>query len=69
MDWLTRCVRDEDAFFARHWRQAPAVFRPDHPPLDVLTLAELDRVLDAGLLTAPYAQLVHDTGTVPADRF
>lgn len=69
MDWLARCVRDEETFFAEHWRKAPVVLRPDHPPLDVLTVAELDRVLDAGLLTAPYAQLVHEHGTVPAAQF
>ncbi|MFI5808270.1 JmjC domain-containing protein [Streptomyces sp. NPDC051561] len=69
MDWLARCVRDEETFFARHWRKAPAVLRPDHPPLDVLTVAELDHILDAGLLTAPYAQLVHENDTVPAGRF
>ncbi|MGW7411265.1 JmjC domain-containing protein [Streptomyces sp. NPDC054863] len=69
MDWLARCVGDEEAFFARHWRKAPVVLRPDDPPLDVLTVEALDGVLDAGLLTAPYAQLVHEHATVPAQQF
>ncbi|MFF0739967.1 JmjC domain-containing protein [Streptomyces sp. NPDC004111] len=69
MDLLARLVRDEETFYAEQWRRAPGVLRPDHPPLDVLTVAELDRLLDAGLLTAPYAQLVHEDGTVPAARF
>ncbi|CAM5350466.1 hypothetical protein GCM10010329_40930 [Streptomyces spiroverticillatus] len=69
MDWLARLVEDETAFFADHWRKEPALFRPVDPPLDVLTVADLDGVLDAGLLTAPYAQLVHEHATVPAERF
>ncbi|MCX5202990.1 cupin domain-containing protein [Streptomyces sp. NBC_00237] len=68
-DWLARLVHDESAFFADHWRQAPVVLRPHDPPVGVLTVADLDGVLDAGLLTAPYAQLVHEHGTVPAERF
>ncbi len=69
MDWLARCVPDETAFFAGQWRKAPAVLRPDDPPVDLLSMAELDRILDAGLLTTPYAQLVHEHEQVPSDRF
>lgn len=69
MDWLTRCLPDPEAFFADHWRTAPAVLRPDSPPVDVLTVAEVDRLLDAGTLATPYVQLVHGESMVDPERF
>ncbi|MER5987385.1 cupin domain-containing protein [Streptomyces sp. NPDC001787] len=69
MDWLTRCVPEPDAFFSGHWRKEPVVLRPDSPPVDVLTVAEVDRLLDAGSLATPYAQLVHEESVVAPERF
>ncbi|MER8083632.1 cupin domain-containing protein [Streptomyces sp. NPDC094048] len=69
MDWLKRCVRDEQEFFATHWRRAPAVLRPDDPPVDLLDTAELDGLLEAGLLRVPYIGLVHEDRHVPVERF
>ncbi|MEV5678410.1 cupin domain-containing protein [Streptomyces sp. NPDC052179] len=69
MDWLARYVDDEQAFHHTLWRRTPAVLRPRTPPPDVLTVAELDRILDAGLLTAPYATLVHKDGPVPHESY
>ncbi|MEU6922432.1 cupin domain-containing protein [Streptomyces sp. NPDC046631] len=37
--------------------------------MELLTVAELDRILDAGLLTTPYATLVHEDGPVPEERY
>ncbi|GAA2139442.1 hypothetical protein GCM10009760_21740 [Kitasatospora kazusensis] len=68
-DWLTRCVADEQEFFATHWRTAPAVLRPADPPVDVFTVAELDGLLDHGLLKVPYVGLVHEDRHVPTERF
>ncbi|MFI6149299.1 JmjC domain-containing protein [Streptomyces sp. NPDC051109] len=69
MDWLTRCVGDEQEFFTAHWRRAPAVLRPECPPVDVIGTAETDALLDAGLLKVPYIGLVHEDGHVPVERF
>ncbi|MEU6017894.1 cupin domain-containing protein [Streptomyces sp. NPDC047515] len=69
MDWLKRCVRDEQEFYATHWRRAPAVLRPDDPPVDLLDTAELDGLLEAGLLRVPYIGLVHEDRHVPVERF
>lgn len=69
VNWLERCVADEQEFFATHWRRAPAVLRPTDPPVEVLTVAELDGLLDHGLLKVPYIGLVHEDAHVPAGRF
>ncbi|MFH8472364.1 JmjC domain-containing protein [Streptomyces sp. NPDC018000] len=69
MDWLKRCVRDEQEFFATYWRRAPAVLRPDDPPVDLLDTVELDGLLDSGLLRVPYIGLVHEGRDVPTERF
>ncbi|MEV4504819.1 JmjC domain-containing protein [Streptomyces klenkii] len=69
VNWLERCVADTRHFLATHWRTAPAVLRPHDPPVDVLPLAELDRLLDHGLLKAPYINLVQEHGQLPAHRF
>ncbi|MEU2836344.1 cupin domain-containing protein [Streptomyces sp. NPDC007076] len=37
--------------------------------MGLLTVAELDTILDAGLLTIPYATLVHEDGPVPEERY
>ncbi|GGX83504.1 JmjC domain-containing protein [Streptomyces hiroshimensis] len=68
-NWLERCVADSRQFLATHWRTAPAVLRPHDPPVDVLTTAELDRLLDHGLLKAPYINLVQEHGQLPVQRF
>ncbi|MFF7728609.1 JmjC domain-containing protein [Streptomyces sp. NPDC008001] len=68
-NWLERCVGDTRHFLATHWRTAPAVLRPDRPPVDVLPHAELDRLLDHGLLKAPYINLVQEHGQLPTERF
>jgi hypothetical protein len=69
MDWFGRCVPDADALFSSYWRRTPVVFRPDDPPVDVFTSADLDAVLDAGLLRVPYAGLYTAQGQIPDERF
>ncbi|MFD8821306.1 JmjC domain-containing protein [Streptomyces sp. NPDC059605] len=69
MDWLARCVGDKQEFFASSWRRAPVVLRPGSPPVDVVGTAELDALLDAGLLKVPYIGLVHADSHVPVERF
>ncbi|MFI1523114.1 JmjC domain-containing protein [Kitasatospora cineracea] len=67
--WLSRFVADEEQFRTALWRTAPAVLRPAHPPVDVLPAAELDRLLDHGLLKAPYLGLVQRDTHLPDARF
>lgn len=69
MDPLARFVDDEQAFHHTLWRRTPAVLHPRTPPMEMLTVAELDRILDAGLLTTPYATLVQEDGPVPEERY
>ncbi|QKW21299.1 cupin [Kitasatospora sp. NA04385] len=67
--WLRRFVPDEERFRTELWRTAPAVLHPAHPPVDVLPAAELDRLLDHGLLRAPYLGLVQRDAHLPDARF
>ncbi|MFI5808271.1 JmjC domain-containing protein [Streptomyces sp. NPDC051561] len=69
MDWFGRCVPDADALLSSYWRKAPVVLRPEDPPLEVFTAADLDTVLDAGLLRVPYAGLYTAHGQIPDERF
>ncbi|MDV9186957.1 cupin domain-containing protein [Streptomyces sp. SR27] len=69
MDPLARFVDDEQVFHRTLWRRTPAVLHPRTPPMETLTVAELDRILDAGLLTTPYATLVREDGPVPEERY
>ncbi|MFJ2497697.1 JmjC domain-containing protein [Streptomyces sp. NPDC087539] len=69
MDPLARYVGDEQAFHHTLWRRTPAVLHPRTAPMGLLTVAELDTILDAGLLTIPYATLVHEDGPVPEERY
>ncbi|MGW7411266.1 JmjC domain-containing protein [Streptomyces sp. NPDC054863] len=69
MDWFERCVPDADALLSSYWRKEPALLRPADPPLDVFTAADLDAVLDAGLLRVPYAGLYTAQGQIPDERF
>ncbi|MER5611276.1 cupin domain-containing protein [Streptomyces sp. NPDC002215] len=66
---LARYVGDEQVFHRTLWRRTPAVLHPRTPLTETLTVAELDRILDAGLLTTPYATLVHEDGPVPEERY
>jgi ribosomal protein L16 Arg81 hydroxylase len=45
------------------------LLRPVDPPLEVLTLADLDALLDGGLLRAPYVGLYTAQGQIPDERF
>ncbi|MFF0739968.1 JmjC domain-containing protein [Streptomyces sp. NPDC004111] len=69
MDWFGRCVPDADALLSTYWRRTPAVLRPADPPVDVFTRADLDAVLDAGLLRVPYLGLYTAHGQIPDERF
>lgn len=51
------------------WRKEPHVFRPADPPTSLLTLTDLDAVLDSRLLRLPYLELVTTEGTVDPARF
>ncbi|MFJ8437515.1 JmjC domain-containing protein [Kitasatospora griseola] len=67
--WLSRFVADEEQFRTELWRTTPAVLRPSRPPVDVLPAAELDRLLDHGLLKVPYLGLVQRDAHLPVERF
>ncbi|MEV5780809.1 JmjC domain-containing protein [Streptomyces sp. NPDC048448] len=69
MNAFERCVVDRDTFFAGQWRKAPAVMRPANPPVDLLTVADVDRLLDSGLLHVPYVEVTHESGAVPRERY
>ncbi|KPH97309.1 cupin, partial [Actinobacteria bacterium OK074] len=51
---LARWVGDADAFLDVTWRRQPAVHRPDPALPPPLTLANLDTLLETGLLHSPY---------------
>ncbi len=51
------------------WRKEPRVFRPADPPTGLLTLTDLDAVLDSRLLRLPYLELVTTERTVDPSRF
>ncbi|MER8083633.1 JmjC domain-containing protein [Streptomyces sp. NPDC058316] len=65
MNWLERCVSDADRFLRTQWRQGPVVLRPDNPPTEILTPADLDDLIDSGVLRVPYAGLFTMAGAVP----
>ncbi|MFI8434800.1 JmjC domain-containing protein [Streptomyces sp. NPDC079020] len=69
MNWFERCVPDTGTFLHTHWRTAPVVLRPAEPPLELLTGAGLDAILDGGLLRTPYAGLYTADGQIPDERF
>ncbi|MFF7728610.1 JmjC domain-containing protein [Streptomyces sp. NPDC008001] len=69
MDWLERCVGDVQAFLHTHWRQGPALLRPADPPTEVLSTADIDGLIDGGLLRVPYAALYSAAGPVPEERY
>lgn len=59
MTWnvLSDWVGDVPEFFAKHWRGAPTVFRPDSLAAPI-TLADVDVAIDSGLLRTPYLEMV-----------
>jgi ribosomal protein L16 Arg81 hydroxylase len=69
MDWLSRCIPDQEEFLRKHWRQGPVLLRPTEPPTDLLTPAALDELLDSGTLRTPYAGLFTAAGAVPEERW
>ncbi|GAA2139446.1 hypothetical protein GCM10009760_21750 [Kitasatospora kazusensis] len=69
MSWLERCVDDVDTFLRTQWRQGPVLFRPSNPPTEVLTPADLDGLIDSGILRVPYAGLFTAAGAVPEEQF
>lgn len=68
-NWLRRCVADEDAFLKDLWRTRPAVLRPDDAPTEVLSVADVEHLLDHGLLKVPYIGLVQKDAHLPISRF
>lgn len=69
MDWLERCVPDVEQLLGTYWRKEPVLLRPQNPPLEVLTLSDVDALLDAGLLRVPYVGLYTAQGNIAEDRF
>ncbi|MFD4949676.1 JmjC domain-containing protein [Streptomyces sp. NPDC058239] len=69
MNWLERCVSDAERFLSTQWRQGPVVLRPDDPPTEILTPADLDDLIDSGALRVPYAGLFTTAGAVPEADF
>ncbi|MCX4526344.1 cupin domain-containing protein [Streptomyces sp. NBC_01551] len=70
-DELTRWVGDTDAFLDRHWRSAPAVFRPgaDAGPAAPLSLEEIDAAVAGGLLRVPHLELARAGDPVHSSRY
>lgn len=65
MDWMERCVPDVEQLLSTYWRKEPVLLRPQDPPLEVLTLSDVDTLLDAGLLRVPYVGLYTARGASP----
>ncbi|MEV4504820.1 JmjC domain-containing protein [Streptomyces klenkii] len=69
MDRLERCVADVQSFLHTHWQQGPALLRPADPPTEVLSAADIDGLVDGGLLRVPYAALYSAAGPIPEERY
>ncbi|MER5641346.1 cupin domain-containing protein [Kitasatospora sp. NPDC002227] len=69
MDWLARCIPDLENFLRHQWRQGPALLRPADPPVELLTPADLEALLDSGTLRTPYAGLFTVGGNVAEERY
>ncbi|MCX4391526.1 cupin domain-containing protein [Streptomyces sp. NBC_00053] len=69
MDWLERCVPDVEQLLGTYWRKEPLLLRPQNPPLEVLTLSDVDALLGAGLLRVPYIGLYTAQGSIADERF
>ena len=64
---LNRCVGDPDAFFLRHWGEAPLLHRADASAFgDLASLADLDTMLSSLGLDASSLRMVRDGKTLAA---
>lgn len=66
---LARWVGDADAFLDVTWRRQPAVHRPDPALPPPLTLANLDTLLETGLLHSPYVEMARADDFVPQEAY
>ncbi|MFJ2640606.1 JmjC domain-containing protein [Streptomyces sp. NPDC087511] len=66
---MERCVPDVEQLLRTYWRKEPVLLRPQDPPLEVLTLSDVDTLLDAGLLRVPYVGLYTARGSIADERF
>ncbi|WP_344466486.1 JmjC domain-containing protein [Kitasatospora kazusensis] len=66
---LGSLVGDVPGFLATAWRREARVLRPDRPPLDAVTLTDLDRVLLGSRLRLPYLEMLKAGRHQPPDRF
>ncbi|MEV4613550.1 cupin domain-containing protein [Kitasatospora sp. NPDC049258] len=69
LEELHRWVGDGDEFTARHWRQAPAVLRPEPAPVSPMTLADVDAALAGGLLRTPHVEMARAEQPIPVEAY
>ena len=68
---VTELIGDQDEFFARHFNTAPMVRRAalDRDPRELLSVADLDEVLDSEAIRAPYLDIAKDGRAVPRSSY
>ncbi|MFB7665273.1 JmjC domain-containing protein [Kitasatospora sp. NPDC056138] len=77
---LPSLVGDVSDFYAKHWRTAPAVFRPrerEQAPDSTgpigspspISLREVDDAIDSGLLRVPYVEMVRKSTPIDAGDY
>ncbi|HJP64793.1 MAG TPA: cupin domain-containing protein, partial [Actinomycetota bacterium] len=66
---LARCVGDADAFADHVWGRRHHLHRDPQGFEDLLTFADVDRLLSTASLRLPLFRLVRDGSTIPTDRY
>ncbi|WCD89438.1 50S ribosomal protein L16 3-hydroxylase [Streptomyces xanthophaeus] len=66
---LAELVGETEGFLQEYWRSRPAVLSPGAGPDGVLALEELDAALTAGVLHAPYVEMVRTDRIVPLGEY
>ncbi|WP_133917970.1 JmjC domain-containing protein [Streptomyces sp. NBC_00582] len=66
---LARWVGDADAFLDGSWRRGPLVHRPDPALRPPLSLADLDALLETGLLHSPFFEMARADEFVPKEAY
>ncbi|WHM37870.1 cupin domain-containing protein [Streptomyces sp. BPTC-684] len=66
---LVDLIGETESFLQEHWRRRPAVLPGGPGPTGVLTLEEVDAALAAGVLHAPYVEMVRTDRIIPLSAY